>query len=115
MTVLVPRARAEAGGASPGEAVQAFLEDRCLECHDSVRKKGGLDLTELEFDLDDPRSFARWVAVHDRVGAGEMPPKSGTEKESSPRPRPGPAEVEAFTRTLAGSLVAAEKARGERE
>src|SRR4051794_2988323 len=71
-------------------------------------KKGGLDLTELEFDLDDPRSFARWVAVHDRVSAGEMPPKAATEK----KPQPGPAEVEAFTRTLAGSLVAAEKARG---
>src|SRR5258708_7225426 len=107
IALVSPRGRAQTHAQAPSEVVQAFLEKRCLECHESVTKKGGLDLTELEFDLADPRTFARWVAVHDRVSAGEMPPKE--------EPRPGPAEVEAFTRALSASLVAEERAQGERE
>ena len=72
-----------------------------------MTKKGGLDLTELAFDLATPQVFSRWVAVHDRVSAGEMPPKT--------KPRPEPAELAAFTRSLSASLVAAEKARVARE
>src|SRR5262245_49269236 len=33
------------------DAIQSFLDRHCLECHESVSKKGGLDLTELPFDL----------------------------------------------------------------
>src|SRR4051794_13091765 len=69
------------------DGVQAFLDRHCLECHESVTKKGGLDLTELASDLAAPQTFAQWVAVHDRVSAGEMPPKT--------KPRPEPAELAA--------------------
>ena len=99
LCVAPPHAWAEA----QGDGVQAFLERHCLECHESVTKKGGLDLTELAFDLATPQVFSRWVAVHDRVSAGEMPPKT--------KPRPEPAELAAFTRSLSASLVAAEQAR----
>jgi Protein of unknown function (DUF1592)/Protein of unknown function (DUF1588)/Protein of unknown function (DUF1585)/Protein of unknown function (DUF1587)/Protein of unknown function (DUF1595)/Planctomycete cytochrome C len=102
-----PRSRAEAG--PDGELVQTFLEKHCLECHESVSKKGGLDLTELGNDLDAPRTFATWVGVHDRVNRGEMPPK----KEKSPGPEA--AEVEAFTKALSAGLVASEQARMARD
>ncbi len=90
------RAEGEPGGAP------AFLVKHCVECHDSATNKGGLDLTELGFDLTAPGVFDKWVAVHDRVSTGEMPPKK--------RPRPDRAEVETLTRSLSASLAAAELA-----
>lgn len=41
----------------------AFLDQHCVECHDADLKKGGLDLTALETDFADGRSFATWVKV----------------------------------------------------
>src|SRR5262249_37558995 len=76
-------------------------------CHGPVVQKGGLDLTELELNLSSPEVFARWVAVHDRVVAGEMPPKK--------EPRPEAAEAGAFTRSLSTALVAAEQTQLARE
>ncbi len=52
-----------------------FLENHCLECHDSSAKKGGLDLDTLPLRMDDPEHFRLWERVHDRIAAGEMPPK----------------------------------------
>ena len=86
-------------------AVRTFIEQRCADCHDGETKKGGLDLTDLKFEVNDPRSFAQWVKVHDRVRAGEMPPKK----------KPPAAVVDAFTAALASPLIAAEKSRIQRE
>lgn len=82
---------------------RAFLEQHCIECHDSDVKKGDLDLTSLSFDPSDPALFARWVRVHDKVAGGEMPPK----KKAQP---PGP-EREAFLASLAKPLTEADFAR----
>lgn len=41
----------------------AFLDQHCVECQDADLKKGGLDLTALETDFADGRSFATWVKV----------------------------------------------------
>jgi hypothetical protein len=56
--------------------VRGFLENHCLECHDSVAKKGNLDLDTLPLEMDDPEHFRLWERVHDRIVAGEMPPES---------------------------------------
>ena len=65
-----------APAASAADArLQSFLESHCLECHDSSAKKGGLDLDTLPFSMDDPEHFRLWERVHDRIVAGEMPPK----------------------------------------
>ena len=42
-----------------------------------------------------------WVTVHDRVSAGEMPPKK--------KPQPKPAEAAVFIKSLSSSLVATEQ------
>ena len=55
--------------------LRSFLENHCLECHDSSVKKGGLDLDTLPITMDDPEHFRLWERVHDRIAAGEMPPK----------------------------------------
>ena len=88
---------------SASDAHKAFVETYCLGCHDAASKKGGLDLTALPADPADKAGFDRWVTVHDRVAAGEMPPKARTQPE--------PAERSAFTKELAGVLVKADADR----
>jgi len=80
-----------------------FLEKHCYDCHDAETKKGGLDLTALRFDPKDAASLAKWILIHDRVQAGEMPPPKK-------KRRPEAAEVSAFTQEIAASLTAAEQA-----
>lgn len=89
-------------GQTPPPAMTAFIEAHCASCHDDVEKKGGLDLTALPLQPQDPKNFATWVKVHDRVNAGEMPPKKKT--------RPPVGELEAFAGTLRSTLTAAEQA-----
>lgn len=84
-----------------------FIEKYCVECHDRETEKGGLDLTSLKFNFTSSTNFDMWVAVHDRVSNGEMPPKK--------KARPEPAEREAFTKSLSSSLVAVERERVARE
>ena len=74
---------------------------------DALEKKGGLDLTALKFDPADPDNAAAWVKVHDRIAAGEMPPKS--------RPRPPAAEAAAATKSLHDDLVTAERTAAARD
>ena len=88
--------------------VAAFTDQYCASCHDDVEKKGGLDLTSLAFKPDDPRNFAQWVKVYDRLAAGEMPPKEKTN-------RPDATEQDALLRTLAATLGASERALVARE
>ncbi|MEQ1633877.1 MAG: DUF1592 domain-containing protein [Planctomycetota bacterium] len=56
------------------DRVTATFEQRCLECHDSAAKKGGLDLEAL---ASGPK--IEWLSalsrVRDQVRAGVMPPK----------------------------------------
>lgn len=84
-----------------------FLEKRCYDCHDSETKKGNLDLTALPFYLDDPKNFALWIKVHDRVREGEMPPKKKAQPEATER--------DAFLKTLAEPMTAADQAREAKE
>ena len=83
--------------------VAAFIDQRCADCHDDEEKKGGLDLTALKFAPEDPKNFATWVKVYDRVMADEMPPKK--------KPRPDKKELAQFTRALSTSLIVAEQMR----
>ena len=61
----------------------AFLKTYCTECHDAETKKGNLDLGTLGADLTATESFAHWVKVHDRLEAGEMPPKKSKTRPSA--------------------------------
>ncbi len=88
--------------APPPPATAAFIEQHCAGCHDDVEKKGGLDLTALALNPSDAKNFATWVKVHDRVQAGEMPPKK--------KARPAAGELEKFLGTLATTLTQAERA-----
>jgi hypothetical protein len=64
--------------AAPAPAIPgalSFTEKHCASCHNDVDKEGGFDIASLKFAPDAPGNAQRWVLVHDRVKAGEMPPK----------------------------------------
>jgi len=82
---------------------EKFLTKYCIECHDSETKKGGLDLATLKRDHSNPTNFTKWVLVHDRVNAGEMPPKK--------KARPEAPEQTAFLGVISASLTKSGQAR----
>jgi len=84
-------------------AADTFLEKHCFECHDADVKKGGLDLTALKLDLNEPQNFETWVKVHDSIVQGEMPPKK--------KPRPPADEIATVTAWLDQQLTAAGETR----
>jgi hypothetical protein len=73
-----------------------FFGEHCVSCHSGSEPQGGLDLETLGKQLNDPRTFARYVAIHDRVERGEMPPEG-----ESPIEEPA---KRAFLEKLAGGL-----------
>ncbi len=102
LAALALLAARPAGAAEPVAPDQGFLHDYCTTCHNGVDKKGRLDLIGQAFDPKDSANLAVWVKVHDRVQAGEMPPRS--------RARPDAARRQTFVKDLAQSIVAAEQA-----
>src|SRR5436190_21904958 len=92
-------------GAEPEVAarVAPFLQDHCLSCHTGEKPSGGLDLKKLGANLDNPDLLRRWVQIHDRVAAGEMPPKD--------EPRPAAKEAQGFLANLSTALTMADKQR----
>ncbi|MBY0504600.1 MAG: DUF1592 domain-containing protein [Bryobacteraceae bacterium] len=79
-----------------------FLQKNCLMCHSSKVKQGGLDVSQLA--PASTANFAQWVKIHDRLSAGEMPPKQITK-------RPDPVETKSFLQSLSASLETYEKQR----
>jgi hypothetical protein len=84
-----------------------FLEKYCFECHDADTTKGGLNLEGLRLALTNADTFAEWVKVHDRVMAGEMPPKR--------KPRPNAADLASFTNLLSSALLVVDQAKVAKE
>ncbi len=80
-----------------------FFQAHCYSCHDPDTGLGGLDLAALKLDLAIPENFSRWTKIHDRIQAGEMPPKRAKQ--------PTKAEAAAATSALSKLLVEADLAR----
>ncbi|HEX5104871.1 MAG TPA: DUF1587 domain-containing protein, partial [Pirellulaceae bacterium] len=85
--------------------VPAFVAKYCADCHGSAEPDAGLDLAALLLDLANREHFRRWVKVHDRASAGEMPPQDA--------PQPTAEERQTFVQSLHDALLAAEKAQPE--
>jgi hypothetical protein len=85
----------------PEAEIFGFTDRHCSACHNDVDREGGLDLTSLKFTPADAGNFQTWVKVHDRVQAGEMPPKE--------KKRPAAAELSAFIKELGPSLATSER------
>ena len=78
-----------------------FIGKYCADCHDEVSAKSGLDLVHLSWDVGTSTNFETWVKVHDKLEAGEMPPKK--------KARPEPADLHAFVAGLTADLCATEQ------
>jgi hypothetical protein len=109
--VILAVSLALGAGAAPGapvpKPVKALIDNNCSDCHDADTLKADLDLTALAFEPGDPANLALWVKVHDRVAAGEMPPKK--------HEQPGKKAVAEFVGALDGVLTKAEHDRVARE
>ena len=82
--------------AAPAAALTSLFEKHCTECHDGDVKKGGLDLTALNWQPDERANFDRWVQIIDRVNKGDMPPAK--------KPRPEASLLKSFNTALDTSL-----------
>jgi Protein of unknown function (DUF1587)/Planctomycete cytochrome C len=102
LAVLALLGVVSASAAATDAPDEAFISKHCTNCHNDVSRKGQLDLTGLEFDASDPANRAVWIKVHDRVKAGEMPPRG--------KARPDPDRQKSFVEGLARSIVSAERA-----
>ncbi len=63
-----------------------FFESYCIDCHGKTTQEATLDLTSMPGDFTNADHFRRWVKIHDRIAAGEMPPKKEkrpTQEESN--------------------------------
>ena len=96
-----------AASAALPPALRDYTDKYCSACHNDDDKKGRLDLTSLALDLTAQSDFATWIKVHDRLGAGEMPPKE--------KARPDPAETAAFLAALREVLITHDRALVARE
>ena len=54
--------------------VKSLIEESCIHCHDESTDTA-LNFDALDFDLKDPKTFAMWERVYDRVRNGQMPPE----------------------------------------
>jgi len=76
-----------------------FIENRCLDCHDSDTAKGEVVLDALNPDLSDQATAHLWNRVLDQVAFREMPPKD--------KKQPKGEEREAFVASLEAALTKA--------
>ena len=81
--------------------VEAFLTRHCLDCHSGEEPDGGLDLPSLSRELAAPAALEKWIRIHDRVAAREMPPADSTPPDAAVR--------SAFTVDLDRALTAAHR------
>ena len=86
---------------------QAFLEQHCIECHNSTDQSAAALFAGLFFDQLDVHDVAAdpetWEKVVRKLGAGMMPPAS--------EERPNPSEQKAFLSYLEAELDALAKAQ----
>ncbi len=57
----------------------------CHDCHQGENSEGGLDLSAVQEDLSDPRWFAKWERIYDRIASGEMPPQEAAQPTEAER------------------------------
>ena len=89
------------------ERVKAFVGKYCLECHNSEKEKGDLDLEKLSYVLDTSNTAQYWQDVLDVLNLGEMPP------EKKGVLHPSKAEMTQMLEDLTNSLVDARKSMAD--
>jgi hypothetical protein len=84
--------------------IRPLLKAYCFECHNTTKRKAGLDLEKIDTDSAALDSFELWDQVSGRLRSKEMPPaksKQPTEQERQ--------QVLAWARHVAESQVSCDK------
>jgi Protein of unknown function (DUF1592)/Protein of unknown function (DUF1588)/Protein of unknown function (DUF1585)/Protein of unknown function (DUF1587)/Protein of unknown function (DUF1595)/Planctomycete cytochrome C len=87
--------------------VKPLIDSHCVDCHGPDVQKANLRLDNLTYDMGNARTAATWVAVHDKLASGAMPPKN--------REQPKRTEREAATAWLNEELHAASLERQRKQ
>lgn len=59
-----------------------FLNQYCLDCHDSVEPEGEANLEDLPFNMTTLQTAELWQKVLNVLNSGEMPPEDETQPEA---------------------------------
>ncbi len=82
-------------------SVSTYLGQHCVDCHTGDHSEADLDISQLDFDPDQPANFAKWQRILERVRDGEMPPDADA--------RPPQAETDAMLASLTRPLLDADQ------
>ncbi len=85
--------------AASSESIRAFLQVHCVECHDAISRKGGIQLDSLNLAAPSADSLELLGNVYKQLDLREMPPAK--------KPQPTTADREAFLDSLGRTLRAA--------
>lgn len=72
--ICAPLSATEPKITKPETVVSEMIRTTCIDCHNDDTTEGGLNLTQVAWKLDSDDVRRRWVQIHDRIAAGEMPP-----------------------------------------
>jgi hypothetical protein len=97
----VSEAQNPAASATFAKSIQPFLAKHCYMCHNTKVKSGGLDLKSYQNVAAILNDRDNWEHVLQKVRSAEMPPEG--------MPRPGKAEIAAFTRAVEQEFARAER------
>ncbi len=64
-------------------AIQPFLDEHCMDCHDEDTARAGFRLDTLSTDFKEGNNAGLWKEVMDQINSGQMPPK----KKARPDPK----------------------------
>lgn len=60
----------------------AFIDQYCMECHDSDTEKGDFNIEDLPFEIKTIKTAEMWKHVLNSINAGEMPPEDKTQPKA---------------------------------
>src|SRR2546430_1096190 len=81
--------------------VRPLLEGHCLSCHNSLRHRGGVDLSKFQDGESVQRNADLWLKVVDALNEQSMPPK-GKDAPAEPVRDRAVATVEALLEAIEG-------------
>lgn len=84
--------------------VATFLDQHCLQCHESAADTG-FDLSTLDGNLDHEETLRRWTSIHDQIATGRMPPPDSAQPSAQAR--------KTIVAELADQLTQSDQRRGQ--
>ena len=85
----VPGVGAEEKASLPRDAeesfTQHFFKSHCVKCHGAKNAKGGIRLDHLDQRISLGFDFETWMAVHEQIQAGQMPPEDEAQPDNNDR------------------------------